>query len=111
VAGERGGSGWVEADGAGGVEGVHGGQRGLQRLASELGELDAGAASTSARISVSVSSNCSCRPPTAGLPDDACTRYALRGYLEFGTLVAVRNSHTTSDAELHPCQEVPRWGW
>jgi hemoglobin len=48
---------------------------------------------------------------TAGLADDARTRYALRGYLEFGTLVAVRNSHTTSDAELHPCQEVPRWGW
>ena len=48
---------------------------------------------------------------TAGLPDDARTRDALRGYLEFGTVVAVQNSHATSDAGLHSCREVPRWSW
>ena len=48
---------------------------------------------------------------TAGLPDDDRTRSALRGYLEFGTEVAVRNSHAAADADLHPCQEVPTWSW
>ncbi len=48
---------------------------------------------------------------TTGLPGDARTREALREYLEFGTRVAVQNSHATSDADLHPCQEVPRWSW
>ena len=48
---------------------------------------------------------------TVGLPDDARTREALRNYLEFGTRVAVQNSHATSDADLHPCREVPRWSW
>jgi len=46
-----------------------------------------------------------------GWPDDERTRTALRGYLEFGTQVAVQNSHADSDADLHPCQEVPRWDW
>lgn len=46
---------------------------------------------------------------TAGLPDDARTRDALRDYLEFGTEVAVQNSHATGADGLHPCQEVPRW--
>jgi hemoglobin len=45
------------------------------------------------------------------LPDDEPFRRALTGYLEFGTEVAVVNSHATSEAELHPCQEVPRWSW
>ncbi|MFI5897335.1 group II truncated hemoglobin [Actinoplanes sp. NPDC051513] len=45
------------------------------------------------------------------LPDDEPFRHALAGYLEFGTEVAVVNSHATSEAELHPCQEVPRWSW
>ena len=48
---------------------------------------------------------------TAGLPDDERTRDALRSYLAFGTEVAVRNSHATGAADLHPCQEVPRWDW
>jgi hemoglobin len=46
-----------------------------------------------------------------GLPDDGRFRDALHAYLEFGTEVAVQNSHATGDAQLHPCQEVPRWGW
>lgn len=47
----------------------------------------------------------------AGLPADARTRDALRGYLEFGTEVAVQNSHATGDGDLHECQEIPRWNW
>jgi hemoglobin len=47
----------------------------------------------------------------AGLPRDERTRRALHGYLEFGTHVAAQNSHATTDAELHPCQEVPHWSW
>lgn len=46
-----------------------------------------------------------------GWPDDARTRTALVDYLEFGTEVAVQNSHADGDADLHPCQEVPRWDW
>lgn len=46
-----------------------------------------------------------------GLPDDAPFREALRGYLEFGTEVAVVNSHAQDDSQLHECQEVPRWSW
>lgn len=46
-----------------------------------------------------------------GLPSDDRFRTALRAYLEFGTEVAVQNSHATADEDLHPCQEVPRWSW
>jgi hemoglobin len=46
-----------------------------------------------------------------GWPSDTRTRAALRGYLDFGTAVAMQNSHVTDDADLHPCQEVPRWDW
>lgn len=46
-----------------------------------------------------------------GWPDDARTRAALRGYLDFGTAVAVQNSFAEDPADLHPCQEVPRWSW
>jgi hemoglobin len=31
--------------------------------------------------------------------------------VEFGTKVAMQNSHATTDAELHPLREVPRWTW
>jgi hemoglobin len=44
-------------------------------------------------------------------PTDVRTRTALTGYLEFGTRVAMQNSHAATDEELHPCQEVPRWDW
>ena len=42
-------------------------------------------------------------------PPDDMTRRHLAEYLAFGTEVAVVNSHATSDADLHPCQEIPRW--
>jgi hemoglobin len=48
---------------------------------------------------------------TAGLPDDADFRNAVREHLEFGTRVAVQNSHATRDDELHPLRYVPRWTW
>lgn len=47
----------------------------------------------------------------AGIPDDDRTRRALRGYLEFGSEIAMENSHATNDAGLHPCQEIPTWDW
>lgn len=46
-----------------------------------------------------------------GLPADARFRRALTGYLEFGTEVAMVNSYATGEADLHPCQEIPRWSW
>jgi hemoglobin len=48
---------------------------------------------------------------TAGLPGDGPFREALREHVEFGSRVAVQNSHATTDAELHPLREVPRWRW
>jgi hemoglobin len=48
---------------------------------------------------------------TAGLPDDARFRATLRSHVEFGTEVAVVNSHARTDAELHPLREVPKWDW
>jgi hemoglobin len=47
----------------------------------------------------------------AGLPVDAPFRRALRSYVVFGAEVAARNSHASTDADLHPCQEIPRWDW
>ena len=46
---------------------------------------------------------------TSGFRADTRSREALTGYLDFGTRVAVQNSHADDDAGLHPCQEVPRW--
>lgn len=48
---------------------------------------------------------------TAGLPDDAPFRQALREHVEFGTEVARQNSHAENDDELHPLREVPHWDW
>jgi hemoglobin len=42
-------------------------------------------------------------------PPDSELRRELAAYLDFGTEVAVVNSHAATDGELHPCQEVPRW--
>jgi hemoglobin len=36
---------------------------------------------------------------------------ASANYVEFGTQVAVQNSWATTDAELHPLREVPKWDW
>jgi hemoglobin len=47
----------------------------------------------------------------AGMPQDEPFRTAVREHVEFGTRVAMQNSHATSDAELHPLREVPRWTW
>jgi len=47
----------------------------------------------------------------AGLPNDAAFREALRSHVEFGTQVAVQNSHAKTDDELHPLREVPHWDW
>jgi hemoglobin len=48
---------------------------------------------------------------TAGMPTDAPFREAVLEHVEFGTRVAQQNSHATTDAELHPLREVPRWTW
>jgi hemoglobin len=47
----------------------------------------------------------------AGMPDDEPFREAVRSHVEFGSRVAMQNSNATSDAELHPLREVPRWDW
>ena len=48
---------------------------------------------------------------TAGMPGDAPFREAVREHVEFGTRVAMQNSHARTDDELHPLREVPRWTW
>jgi hemoglobin len=47
----------------------------------------------------------------AGLPTDEEFREAIREHVEFGTQVAMQNSHAVTDEELHPLREVPRWTW
>jgi hemoglobin len=47
----------------------------------------------------------------AGLPDDARFREALRSHVEFGSHVALQNSHAETDDQLHPLREVPLWQW
>ncbi|MEV0232597.1 group II truncated hemoglobin [Nonomuraea sp. NPDC050786] len=47
----------------------------------------------------------------AGLPGDEPFRASLRSHVEFGTEVAVQNSHAETDDQLHPLREVPRWDW
>ena len=46
-----------------------------------------------------------------GVSDDPDFRAAVHEHLEFGTRVAVQNSHAETDDELHPLREVPRWTW
>jgi len=46
-----------------------------------------------------------------GLPADPDFRAAVREHVEFGSRVAMQNSHAATDAELHPLREVPRWTW
>ena len=48
---------------------------------------------------------------TEHLPADQPFRDAVREHIEFGTRVAMQNSRATSDDELHPLREVPRWTW
>ena len=47
----------------------------------------------------------------AGLPDDAPFREALRSHVEFGSRVAMQNSHAETDEQLHPLRAVPMWRW
>lgn len=47
----------------------------------------------------------------AGLPEDEPFRDALLEHVEFGSQVAMQNSHASTDAELHPLREVPHWTW
>jgi hemoglobin len=45
------------------------------------------------------------------LPADAAFRAAVREHVEFGSKVAMQNSHAESEDQLHPLREVPRWTW
>jgi hemoglobin len=45
------------------------------------------------------------------MPGDPAFREAVREHLEFGSRVAMQNSHAASDDELHPFRQVPRWTW
>jgi hemoglobin len=47
----------------------------------------------------------------ADMPADPAFRRAVREHVEFGSRVAMQNSHATTDDELHPLREVPRWTW
>lgn len=47
----------------------------------------------------------------AALPTDPDFRAAVLEHVEFGSRVAMQNSHATTEAELHPLREVPRWTW
>ena len=47
----------------------------------------------------------------AGMPKDEAFRRAVREHVEFGSRVAMQNSHAKTDAELHPLRSVPRWTW
>ena len=47
----------------------------------------------------------------ADMPADKAFRDAVREHVEFGSRVAMQNSHAQTDDELHPLREVPRWTW
>lgn len=47
----------------------------------------------------------------AEMPKDPDFRAAVREHVEFGSRVAMQNSHAERDADLHPLREVPRWTW
>jgi hemoglobin len=47
----------------------------------------------------------------AGMPDDPAFRDAVREHVEFGSHVAMQNSHAATDDELYPLRDVPRWTW
>jgi hemoglobin len=48
---------------------------------------------------------------SAGASEDEDFRQAVLEHVEFGTRVALQNSNATSEEELHPLREVPRWTW
>jgi hemoglobin len=47
----------------------------------------------------------------SGLPDDEEFREAIRSHVEFGSTVAMQNSHAETEDQLHPLRDVPRWTW
>lgn len=47
----------------------------------------------------------------ADLPNDPAFRDAVREHIEFGSQVAMQNSHADNDAALHPLRNVPQWTW
>ncbi len=47
----------------------------------------------------------------APVSEDKDFRQAVLEHVEFGTRVAMQNSNATSEEELHPLREVPRWTW
>ncbi|GHO47027.1 group II truncated hemoglobin [Ktedonospora formicarum] len=48
---------------------------------------------------------------TVGMPDDDPFRKAFQEHVEFGSHVAMQNSHAERDEDLYPLYEVPRWTW
>ena len=47
----------------------------------------------------------------ADLPADPDFRRAVHEHVEFGSRVAMQNSHAATDDALHPMRDVPRWTW
>jgi hemoglobin len=47
----------------------------------------------------------------AEMPADDDFRAAVMEHLDFGTRVAMQNSHAETDDQLHPLREVPHWTW
>jgi hemoglobin len=47
----------------------------------------------------------------AAMPTDPAFREAVREHVEFGSQVAMQNSHASTEGELHPLREVPHWTW
>jgi len=45
------------------------------------------------------------------MPSDTAFRRAVREHVEFGSKVAMQNSHAEGDDELHPLRAVPHWTW
>lgn len=48
---------------------------------------------------------------TVGMPDDEPFREAVRQHVEFGSRVAMQNSHAERDEDLYPLHKVPLWHW
>lgn len=48
---------------------------------------------------------------TVGMPDDKPFREAFREHVEFGSQVAMQNSHAERDEDIYPLHEVPHWSW
>jgi hemoglobin len=45
------------------------------------------------------------------LPEDRAFREAVREHVEFGSQVAMQNSHARTDDDLYPLRDVPHWTW